>query len=459
MGRLFWKILLTFWLTLLVAGVATGVTVWMHRSSLQDMDKEVVIRPSSILAVKAAANTFLFGGKEALRNMLQEQKDEAPSNLQIYAVDEQGTELLGREVSADTLQRVRSSLTEDLKLPIVRSVQAGSDSYVLFAPLAGQFPQFQQRNRLPPPHHFNPESLIISGIAVSFISSFLLAWYFSQPIGVLRKAIGAVAKGDLGQRVTPAIGSRRDEIADLGSAFDDMTAQLQNLMASQRRLLHDVSHELRSPLARLQVSIGLARQQPEKMANSLDRIEHEAERLDTLVGEVLTLSRLESGVPQALDEYIDILELVDAVIDDARFEANALSRSVTFQSDLEDTPVIQGHGELLFRALDNVVRNAIHHTPPDTAVTLTIHRQGNDLHITIDDQGTGVPEDELDSIFEPFQRSSTGNATRNGYGLGLAIARRAIESHGGSIRAANKPDRGLRVSITLPFLREQAAKG
>ncbi len=451
MGRLFWKILLTFWLTLLVTGVATGVTVWVHHSSIQDMKKDIVIQPSAILAVKAAANTFLYGGVEAMRNMLQEQKDEAPHDLQIYAVDTSGKDLLGRSVSEDTLQRIRAGLEEDLKLPIVRQIQSGSESYILFAPLAGQFPQFRQEQRMPPPHHLRPESLIVSGVVVSFISSFLLAWYFSKPIGVLRKAFGAVAKGDLGQRVTPAIGSRRDEIADLGRAFDDMTTQLQNLLASQRRLLHDVSHELRSPLARLQVSIGLARQTPEKIASSLDRIEHEAGRLDTLVGEVLTLSRLESGVPQPKDEYIDILELVDTVIDDARFEAKAMSRRVSFHSDLEESPIIQGHGELLFRALDNVVRNAIHHTPPETMITVSIHRQNNSLQITVDDQGSGVQEEELDSIFEPFQRSSAGSPSRNGYGLGLAIARRAIESHGGNIRATNRPENGLRISITLPL--------
>ncbi|HRJ53885.1 MAG TPA: ATP-binding protein [Candidatus Thiothrix moscowensis] len=451
MGRLFWKILLTFWLTLLVTGGITGAMVWMHHNNLQEMEKDVVIRPHSVIAVKAAANTFLYGGTPALRNMLQEQKDEAPRDLQVYAVDSNGAELLGRTVSADTLERVRIAVTQNLKLPIVRSVQSGAENYVLFAPVAGQFPQFRQENQLRPPRHFPPSFMIVSGIVVSFISSFLLAWYFSQPVSVLRKAFGAVAKGDFSQRVTPSIGKRRDEIADLGRAFDEMTSQLQNLMASQRRLLHDVSHELRSPLARLQVSVGLARQQPEKIASSLDRIEHEAERLDTLVGEVLTLSRLESGVPQPLDEYIDILELLDAVIDDARFEADAMGRQVVFQADVDDLPLLQGRGELLYRALENVVRNAIHHTPTNTSVNLSIHRQGEQLQINVDDQGTGVPETELDSIFEAFQRSSAGSANRHGYGLGLAIARRAIESHGGSIHASNRTPQGLRIRIRLPL--------
>jgi two-component system OmpR family sensor kinase len=359
MGRLFWKILLTFWLTLLTTGGASGIAVWLH------------------------------------------QRTEAAVSEQSPAIPPPPPAVIGKNHR--------------------------------------------------PPHHF-PFGLFATGVIASFVSSFLLAWYFSQPIGILRKAFRAAAKGDLSQRVTPTIGSRRDEIADLGRDFDDMATQLQTLMISQRRLLHDVSHELRSPLARLQASIGLAHQQPEKVASSLARIEHEAGRLDKLVGEVLTLSRLESGVPQPLDEYIDILELADAVIDDARFEANALSRQVVFQCDVEDNPIIQGHGELLYRALENVVRNAIHHTPANTAVTLAIHHDAaSSLHLTVDDQGSGVPEAELGSIFEPFQRSSNVNPSRNGYGLGLAIARRAIESHGGTIRAKNLASGGLRVDIYLPL--------
>jgi two-component system OmpR family sensor kinase len=455
MGKLFWKILLTFWLTLLVAGGATGLSVWLHQSDLQMVEEDLVIRPSSVREVRAAANTLRFGGKEALRNLLLEQQQNAPENLQVYAVDATGKEMLGRTVLADTLDRIRQTTTKPVAPPIARTVEMDGESYVLFAPKSGQFPEYptskRNRNRRPP--RSSDWILVLTGVLASFISSFLLAWYFAKPIGSLRKAFRALAAGDLTQRVAPAMGSRRDELADLGRDFDDMATQLQNLMSSQRRLLHDVSHELRSPLARLQVSIGLARQQPEKVASSLERIEQEAGRLDTLVGEVLTLSRLESGTPQRTDEYLDILELLDTLMDDARFEAKALSCHVSFQCELEDSPVIQGHGELLYRALENVLRNAIHHTPPDTTVTLGIRRNvaRDCLHITVDDQGPGVPAAELASIFEPFQRSSNGNPARNGYGLGLAIARRAIESHGGSIRASNRPERGLRVEIILPI--------
>lgn len=457
MGRLFWKILLTFWLTLLVAGGTAALAVWWHHRALQSVSADVVIRPSSILSVQAAANTFRFGGQEAVYNMLLEQSQEAPENLQVYAVDANNKELLGRAVPEAALARIRNSVKLKVDPPIARSAKAQEQELIFFAPLSGQFPEFQKPNRLPPRYRDLTWPWYLSGLIVSFISSFLLAWHFSKPVRLLRKAFKSLAQGDLTTRISPELGWRRDEIADLGNDFDHMAGQLQNLMTSQRRLLHDVSHELRSPLARLQVSIGLARQQPEHTQATLDRIEHEAERLDKLVGEVLTLSRLEAGVAPSTDEYVDVLELLDTVVDDARFEASALNRSVVLHSSDDDSLIIPAHGELLYRALENVVRNALHHTPPETTVTVTAYQNkvSNMLHVTVDDQGSGVPPEELDLIFEPFQRSSKGINDRHGYGLGLAIARRAIDSHSGSIRAINRPEGGLRISIELPLLAKQ----
>lgn len=460
MGRLFWKILLTFWLTLLVAGGTAALAVWWHHRALQSVSEDVVIRPSSILSVQAAANTFRFGGKDAVSNMLQEQNQEAPANLQVYAVDANNKELLGRSVPTAMLQRIRTSIQQNVAPPIARSVQTQSEELIFFAPLSGQFPEFQKPNRMPPRYRDLTWPWYLSGLIVSFISSFLLAWHFSKPVRLLRKAFKSIAQGDLNTRISPEIGWRRDEIADLGNDFDHMASQLQTLMTSQRRLLHDVSHELRSPLARLQVSIGLARQQPEQTQATLDRIEHEAERLDKLVGEVLTLSRLEAGVAPSTDEYVDVLELLDTVVDDARFEASALNCSVILHSSDDASLIIPAHGELLYRALENVVRNALHHTPPKSTVTVTAYQNkaSNTLHVTVDDQGSGVPPEELDLIFEPFQRSSKSSHERQGYGLGLAIARRAIDSHSGSIRASNRAEGGLRISIELPLLVGQVSE-
>lgn len=454
MGRLFWKILFTFWSTLLLAGLVTGFAVWLQQREIQNEQTDLSQQPSSIMAIRAAANTYVFAGKTALTNLLQEQQQEAPASAQVYAVDDKGQELLGRSIASDIVERIRTSVMNDEKQPAsARLVIANNVSYLLFVPKQNANAQINPRKRSFFARSHVPSWLLISiGIVVSFISSWLLASYFSRPIRTLRQAFHGLAEGNLAQRVNPAMGTRRDELSDLSRDFDHMAEQIQSLMHSQKRLLHDVSHELRSPLARLQVSIGLARQQPERCLQTLERIEREAQRLDHLVGEVLTLSRLEAGVPQAIDEYLDILELLDAVVDDARFEAQALNKQVNFYCELGDALITKGYGELLFRAFDNVIRNALHHTPEHSSVQVSVQWLADmqQLQVTVEDCGKGVDPEELQSIFAAFQRSQQPSAHK-GYGLGLAIARRAIETHQGRIWAENRSEGGLRISILLPI--------
>jgi two-component system OmpR family sensor kinase len=217
-------------------------------------------------------------------------------------------------------------------------------------------------------------------------------------------------------------------------------------VAAQRRLMHDVSHELRSPLARLQAAIGLARQNPEKLEGSLERIEREVTRLDELVGEALTLARLESGAPEAAVETVDLADLVADVAEDARFEAQAADRQLALQS--VDKLLVRGHSELLHRAVENVVRNAVKYTASGTEVELDLLMAGERAVLVVSDRGPGIPPDELERVFEPFYRIS-GDMGK-GFGLGLAIARRAVMAHGGCISAHNREGGGLRVKIDLP---------
>lgn len=296
----------------------------------------------------------------------------------------------------------------------------------------------------PPP----PLLPIMAALLGSLAASALLAWYFSKPVRNLRWALGAIAEGKLDTRVQPLMGGRRDEIADLGRDFDQMAQKLHQLIASQRRLLHDVSHELRSPLARLQAAVGLARQDPAKAAATFDRIEREIARLDKLVGEVLTLSRLEGGTGEESKTRVDVIELVAGIADDAQFEARANGRDLNFAGNGEF--VIDGRAELLHRAFENVLRNAVKFTRPGTSVEVTAEQSvAGQLRLGICDQGPGVPTNELDAIFEPFHRCA-GSVSADGFGLGLAIARRAIETHGGTIRAANRAEGGLCLEIVLP---------
>jgi two-component system OmpR family sensor kinase len=304
----------------------------------------------------------------------------------------------------------------------------------------------------PSPLHF-PIEPIIGGLLASLAVAALLAWYVSKPIRFLRGAFDAAARGDLDARVGTGLGGRRDELADLGRDFDRTAAQLKGLMDGQRRLLHDVSHELRSPLARLQAAIGLVRQHPDNIDSAMDRIDREAERMDKLVDEILTLSRVESGMSTRRDETVEIAALVRNVVEDAAFEAHARSKAVTVDADVAalDTASVKGNAEMLHRALENIVRNAMRHAPErgKVAVAGTRNPVAGTIAITVTDNGPGVAHSELGSIFEPFFRGS-GAKDAQGHGLGLAIARRVIEAHGGRVEAANRAQGGLAVTVELP---------
>ncbi len=308
-----------------------------------------------------------------------------------------------------------------------------------------------RRPPYPPPHPPSgprplPPEPIIGGVLTSLIFAALLAWYFARPIRNLRDAFAAAAKGDLDHRVGPLTGRRRDELADLGRDFDRMAEQLRALIDGQRRLLHDVSHELRSPLARMQAAIGLAHQQPQQWLESMARIEQESMRMDRLVGELLTLSRMEAGVTSDMAQETDFDELLEQVVADGSFEAEATGRKI----GLENKGAGVGHGnpELLHRALENVVRNALRHASAKVSIDARRTEDGS-LLIAICDDGPGVPEQELPRIFEPFFRGSQSRSN-DGHGLGLAIARQVMTAHGGQVRANNRPTGGLCVKFLLP---------
>ena len=287
---------------------------------------------------------------------------------------------------------------------------------------------------------------MLSGLLVSLFSALALAWYFAKPIRQLRRAFDAAAAGDLGVRVGDGMGGRRDELADLGRDFDHMTERLGQLVEGQKRLLHDVSHEMRSPLARLQAAIGLARQQPEHFDETLVRIEREGERLDALVDELLTLSRLQAGVSGEI-EAIDMEELLVGIVEDARFEGAARQVDVTLAA--AGLPEVRANPALLHRAIENVVRNALHHSPKGGVVRVTGEVTGARLRLSIADHGPGVPAEALEKIFQPFYRGG-GMTSGGGYGLGLAIAERVIAAVDGRIRAKNAATGGLIVEINLP---------
>ncbi|MFZ2268756.1 MAG: ATP-binding protein [Azonexus sp.] len=310
------------------------------------------------------------------------------------------------------------------------------------------FPEGHHGQRFPPPEpglHL-PLLPFIGALLASLACAIALAWYVAKPIGRLRQAFEAAAEGKLEVRIGPGMGGREDELADLGRDFDRMTERLEALVNAQRHLLHDVSHEMRSPLARLQAAIGLARQQPVRMADSLERIERESERMNLLVGELLTLSRLDAGVI-GHQETVDIGELLANIIEDARFEGAARHLQIDLQTG--ELPEIRANAELLHRAIDNIVRNAVRLSPDGATVRVEAGTVGKGFRLAVLDQGPGVPAVDLENIFQPFFRGG-GQPADSGHGLGLAIAKRVVTMLNGKIRAENRLGGGLAVEVLLP---------
>ncbi|MGB0716435.1 MAG: ATP-binding protein [Phycisphaerae bacterium] len=281
------------------------------------------------------------------------------------------------------------------------------------------------------------------------IVSLLLARGLTSPVLKIRNAVRRFADGDLEQRISPAFGRRRDELAQLARDFDTMAERISALLTAQRRLLQDVSHELRSPLARQAVAIELVRGQfgEGHDSTSLDRVEREHGRLDDLVSELLTLTKLE-GTPEAIERNpIPLIELIEEVVDDATFECS--KRGVTVVLEQPVACDVFGVREVLRRAFENIVRNGVAYSGGEVVVSMAL--RNGDVVTRVVDHGPGVPENELHKVLTPFYRTSTARDRRSGgVGLGLAIADRAVRWHGGTITLHNTADEGLAVDVALP---------
>lgn len=466
MGRLFWKFFLSILLAQLSATVGIGGAFWLQDRARQQKTLELDTSPPARMAIDAAAATLEFGGTAALRSLLA-----GMDRHHVLALDESGHEVLNRSVDPLMLAEARAILGQDGARRTVREL-TGADGhrYLLFLPSEERGPRFGPglahgpgpfaepgpvRFGAPPPGPaLDPRYRAFIPLAAATLASLLfavlLAWYFSRPIRALRLAFEAASGGDLTPRFAGKGGRRGDELSSLGHDFDRMTGRLRSLIDGQTRLLHDVSHELRSPLARLQAAIGLAHQRPDQVATSLDRIERECVRMDKLVGELLTLSRLEAGAQGALSEDIYIADLIEDIVGDGCFEAAARNVAVTLVGEA-DIRVI-GHADLLGRALENVLRNAIKHSPAGSTVRLElgIIEDGRQLRVAVLDSGPGVAATDLQAIFKPFFRAGSEHTT-DGHGLGLAIARQVVLAHRGSIIASNRGEGGLSVEIVLPI--------
>jgi len=310
------------------------------------------------------------------------------------------------------------------------------------------------RHKSPPVYSFPPDFWF--RFCVSFVVGGLicygLAWRLTSPVRKLRAATQRLATGDLTSRAPADDKGWGDELGDLVRDFNQMAERIERLVTAQKQLVRDISHELRSPLARLGVALGIARRNsPPGASAALDRIEREAERLNEMIGELLTLSLLESGSGRFEKTGLDLNEMIEEVVRDADFEASADARRVEFFAGARLT--MYGNREMLRRALENVVRNGVRYTEEGTSVEVCLESEDTrQAAIRVRDHGPGLPEEALGEIFRPFYRYAEARDRQSGgTGIGLAITERAVGLHGGAVEAANAAGGGLVVTIMLPL--------
>jgi two-component system sensor histidine kinase CpxA len=447
MKSLFLRIFLSFWAAqalFLVLAILVTIAMRPPRQGIEGRMPEVLAD---------AVSTYQGGGDRALREYLEQLWQ--TEHVRAFVFDSTGRELTGHHHIPPWIDDARRGVNFhrgwlDNLMPsriVTHSLTLNSHRYTLVI-------------EMPPGPRvfFGPHEIPGLGITIAVISSglvcFLLARSMTRPVTRLRQAAQSLAAGDLSARTGAPAGGPRGEMVELMRDFDRMAERLEGLVDSQSRLLKDVSHELRSPLARLSVALGLARQKstPEIEA-SLNRIEIEADRLNQLIQRLLTIARLESGADGIHKTQLSLRELVEQVTRDAEYES--AGRRCRVVADGDDEFVIEADPDLLRSAVENVVRNATRYTAEGTTVEASLAREtgtnGQEIVIRVRDSGPGVPEAELAKIFEPFYRlDDARNRQTGGAGLGLSIADRAVRLHGGLLRASNRKEGGLEVEIRIP---------
>lgn len=454
MNTIFWKIFLSIWVSMIAITAVTTVTV----SLLMDRD-HIKSRGELIDNYQASSAMSLYetGGAAAFRSWLRERH--RPIGRFTFLVNSRGKDVLGRPLPPPVVSMLRqgnngSGFGQRHRYGVVLPLTASDGSRYWYVRMAAH-PKPGGRSGF---WHSGRGSLraiiFITALLVSGLISFWLARNITSPIRQLQRTTQQISRGDLSTRVAPEVALRRDEIGDLGREFDRMAEHIEDLISAQKRMLRDVSHELRSPLARLQVALELAR----KVAGSSgaaehDRIEKEANRLNDLIGQVLSLVRLSASGSKLSIEEVDIEQLVQQIVEDADFEAAPMGKRVALANSFEKT--MTADMELLHSALENVIRNAVLYTAKETTVEVSMSEgQEGAVLISVLDFGEGVSEKALGHLFEPFYREAEArDRTSGGYGLGLAIAKRAVQLHGGKITAENISGAGLQIEIYLPDLK------
>jgi two-component system, OmpR family, sensor kinase len=460
MNSLFTRVFVSFWIVLgiIIAGcVATTTLVAWHRIT--------VLSAINFEQMNSDAKSALTrDGEAGLQSWLRQVGSTYPG-VDIYILDAAGRDILERRVPARLTQWLARGNGQKLiagspdQSPLAPTLQyaashlldssqisaSNGKNYTLAIAWFGSSPidVLGTYDVVP--------ALLLLALLVSAAASWWLARYISAPIYGLQQSARILARGDLNAKVEERFSQRPDEIGTLARDFNHMAAELKAQIEAKEVLLRDISHELRSPLGRIQVALGLAALDRENVEVQHQRIERDIERMNRLIEEIIRLARLTNAPHSFSFEVVDFGLLLDEVVDDARPEAAVHGRQVVMSRPPH--LVLQGNPELLRQAVENVLRNAIRYAPEKSEVAVTVARENDSIVVAIGDQGPGVPEAELQRIFDPFYRVSRARDRKGGgTGLGLAITARVVSLHAGRLFAKNSRDGGLVVTISLPAM-------
>lgn len=455
MRSLFLKIFLYFLLIILLVTTAVVALTYFRDQEFPSLANQDFARQAISEYGREAIRAFDHGGNRGVDKLAERLLFK--SGIRLILFDDQGQPLTTRRVPRRMQHMIQRAMqTGEVVFPMM-GARNGLASMVQDPSGKTYFVAIRLPERPPSQgifkgvtHGFLGWRLLLL-LAITAVVCYFLARSLTAPIGRLRRATRKFADGDLSTRVGKQI-KGKNELAGLAHDFDEMAGKIETLVGSQKNLLRDISHELRSPLARLGIALELARQQECSVAQNkaLARIELEAERMNIMIGQLLNLTRLESRVNVVPMQKFDLQELLANLVEDANYEAEIRQCRVVYNAP--EVAIYTGSQDHLAQALENVIRNAVKYTADNTIVSVDLIKAAEYWTIQVADHGSGVPEESLVKLFEPFYRvAAARDRQTGGTGIGLAIAERAITFHSGTITAKNRPQGGLLIEITLPI--------
>jgi len=462
MTRLYLRIFFTFWLITAVIIVGTNIVAqWF------DITPEGNLQYNKIANDDAPAKRLLF---QLVGNAVNRNREQLIEDLRampdwsirfVYAIDDKNRDILERRVPPG-VKYLAPRLNNDEPFAKVqdrnrklfgRYITLNDGTNIKLITVSAGEDVGPDRDIILELFIDNIWPLLLVSILVTGSACFFLARHFTQSINTLQQATHKIARGDLSVRISHQFRGRKDEIAALGRDFDNMTERLEKSMLEQKRLIKDVSHELRSPLARLQIALALAKQRSNGLVdNELNRIKQAADYLNNIITDILTLP-MQGQENWALDDVVDLVSLLQTLIDNYQTEALKKNISIRFDCNLDEA-LVATHGNMLLGVFENILRNAILYTALNSTITIELSETENSQHyqVLIKDQGEGLDDKVLEDIFRPFFRTDQARARESGgYGLGLAISQRSVELHNGRIWAVNRPEGGLTLGVQLPL--------